>query len=137
MERRHFIARGLAALAVQAVASLPAFAATYVEQIVSQLRAQGFEHIEVSRTWLGRARIGADRGDVSREIVLNPNTGEVLRDLWLTKTGAGATRVIIGDDGEGGNSGEGGGDAGSDDNGHDGGGEDPEDDPETEGSGHD
>ncbi len=50
-------------------------------QVVSQLRDQGYDEIEASRTWLGRLRFTAERGDMHREIVINPKTGEILRDL--------------------------------------------------------
>jgi len=52
--------------------------------VVRQLRQQGFSQIEVSRTWLGRSRIVSRRGDLFREIILNPLTGEILRDYWRT-----------------------------------------------------
>ena len=51
-------------------------------QIVAQLQAQGFERIEIARTWLGRIRIEAEGPGIEREIILNPNTGEILRDYW-------------------------------------------------------
>ena len=113
MNRRQVLAGGMAACAVQLVAAVPAFAATYLEQIVSQLKRQGFVDIEIERTWLGRTRIQAKRGDDAREIVLNPNTGEILRDLWLSETGDARKTVKISEDqgkgGSGGNSGSGGG----------------------------
>lgn len=136
MKRRRLLKGILLAAGVQALTALPSFAATFVEQVVSQLRAQGFEAIEVERTLLGRTRIAAVSADGSREIVLNPNTGEILRDLWLTQSADGTTKVTIddnnaddgksgsgsgedGDDDEGGNSGHGGSDGG--DNSGDGG----------------
>ena len=51
-------------------------AAAWVEQLV----LDGYDDIEVSRTWLGRTRIFAEKGEIEREIILNPSTGEVLRD---------------------------------------------------------
>ncbi|WP_189380957.1 hypothetical protein [Gemmobacter nanjingensis] len=53
-------------------------------QIVSQLEEQGYGRIVVSRTFLGRVRVTAERGDRKREIVVNPITGEILRDLLRT-----------------------------------------------------
>lgn len=47
---------------------------------VQQLLRDGYEEIEVSQTWLGRIRINAEKGDIEREIIFNPRTGEVLRD---------------------------------------------------------
>jgi hypothetical protein len=122
MQRRQVLAGILVAASVQVLAAFPALAATFVEQVVTQLRAQGFDAIKVERTLLGRTRIAALRADGSREIVLNPNTGEILRDLWTSQSGDTAGRINIGgDDGEDGNSGPGGGDDdGGDDEGGDG-----------------
>jgi len=50
--------------------------AAWVEQLV----LDGYDDIEVSRTWLGRTRIIAEKGEIEREIILNHRTGEVLRD---------------------------------------------------------
>ncbi|WP_444452143.1 hypothetical protein ACTTAI_13975 [Rhodobacter capsulatus] len=58
---------------------LPAFAVE-ADDIVAQLRAQGFSQINVSRTFLGRVKIEAQAPNLHREIVLNPKTGEILRD---------------------------------------------------------
>ena len=136
MNKRQLGACILALAAAQMFAATPALAATYAEQVVAQLRAQGFEAIRVERTLLGRTRIAADRADGSREIVLNPNTGEILRDLWTSTSGDTFKRITIGNDtsseddngghgsgsdDEGGNSGHGGGEDGG---GEDGGGDD-------------
>ena len=59
-----------------------AFAETPAEAIERQLRTRGYKSIEVSRTWLGRTRIVARKSDVVREIIVNPRTGEILRDFW-------------------------------------------------------
>jgi hypothetical protein len=60
--------------------ALPARAEPIDEVIVAQLRAQGYSQIVVTRTLLGRIRIDAALGGLRREIVLNPRTGEILRD---------------------------------------------------------
>ena len=52
-----------------------------VQDLVEQLTADGFTYIEISRTFLGRARIIAYSATEIREIVINPTTGEILRDL--------------------------------------------------------
>lgn len=49
--------------------------------VTRQLQAQGYTSVDSSYTWLGRLRIFARQGDLRREIVINPNTGEILRDL--------------------------------------------------------
>lgn len=51
------------------------------DNIVRQLRAQGYRGIEVRRTLLGRSRIIARSARTVREIVVNPITGEILRDV--------------------------------------------------------
>lgn len=51
-----------------------------VDAVVEQLHAQGFEVASSGRTFLGRVRIVAYRNELRREIVINPATGEVLRD---------------------------------------------------------
>ena len=111
----------------------PSVAATAADQIVTQLRDQGFTEIEVEKTWLGRTRIVAERKDASREIILNPGTGEILRDLWLPKGGKGSPKVKIGrdDDDDGSGSGESGGDSGEDDDDDD---EDEDEDSDNSGS---
>lgn len=48
--------------------------------VTAALRAQGFEVTLVHWTWLGRIRIIAVNADLRREIVINPNTGEIMRD---------------------------------------------------------
>ena len=42
---------------------------------------QSFTRIETEQTWLGRTRIVAEGSQGQREIIVNPNTGEILRDL--------------------------------------------------------
>ena len=69
----------LACLAV-ALCGSTGFAATYEERVVVQLRAMGYTDITVSFTMLGRAQILAVSRQHTREIVLNPRTGEILRD---------------------------------------------------------
>ena len=117
MKRRAFLIVLAVMTVLQTGFAAPAVAATAADQIVTQLREQGFTDIDVEQTWLGRTRIVAERKDTSREIILNPGTGEILRDLWLQKGGKGAPKVKIGrdDDNDGsGNSGSGG-DSGEDD----------------------
>jgi hypothetical protein len=78
MHRRVFIASLVATLAT-AGASL---ADNFSDNIVLQLRQQGYAKIEMKKTWLGRVRILATSADAQREIILNPRTGEILRDFW-------------------------------------------------------
>lgn len=119
---------------------------TFVDRVIAELRNQGFTSIQVSRTWLGRARIEAQSPRFSREVVVNPRTGEILRDYWSDDDSAQPPAGFLlapsqslengedgdghgidglgGDDGEGsdGHGGEdGGGDGGDDGGDHDGG----------------
>lgn len=55
-------------------------------QVTSQLVEQGYTEIEVTRTWLGRMHIQAHNEAHEREIVINPLTGELLRDYWYSDT---------------------------------------------------
>lgn len=58
----------------------PAQANPHVDRVLGKLQSEGFEKIETERTWLGRVRIAAEKGNVDREIILNRTTGEILRD---------------------------------------------------------
>ena len=137
MKRRTFL-HGLTAASTMVLAGAGAFAASYADGVVDQLTRQGFFDIAVETTWLGRVRIFASRGDGQREIILNPRTGEILRDTWLAGDNRTVTPIINdidhdtsgGDEDSGGdNSGSGGGDdnsgsGGGDDNSESGGGDD-------------
>ena len=52
------------------------------DAMVAQLSSQGFSHIRISNTILGRVRIFATKPGMTREIIINPRTGEILRDYW-------------------------------------------------------
>ena len=70
----------LAIIFVQCAIFGAAQAETMEADLVGQLRAQGYGAIQVTHTWLGRMRIDARIDGFRREIVLNPTTGEILRD---------------------------------------------------------
>ena len=57
------------------------------DNIVSQLKSQGYSRIEIHRTFLGRTRIVATHKNLWREIVINPSTGLILRDYSVDKNG--------------------------------------------------
>lgn len=63
------------------VTAMPASGDTLADRLVRMLRQDGFDRVEVGRTWLGRTRIVATGDEGRREIVFNPRTGEILRDL--------------------------------------------------------
>ncbi len=113
--------------AALALATLPAAAQAgpVEDSVIRQLRAQGFSRIEVARTMLGRVRIVARSAELEREIIVDPRTGEILRDYWaehgdrrpgglLDPTGNGDNA----DDGDDGDTGDVG-DEGDDDNDND------------------
>ena len=52
-----------------------------VQDLVKELTTAGFNYIEIHSTFLGRARIIAISATEIREVIINPTTGEVLRDL--------------------------------------------------------
>jgi hypothetical protein len=100
MKRRDF----LSGLAASAALSGPALAQDYVGSVISQLKRMGFRIIREERTLLGRVRIVATRRDGRREIIINPNSGEILRDLWTPVQGNKRTSDIIEDKSGGGSS---------------------------------
>jgi hypothetical protein len=93
MKRRDFMS-GLVATAFLAG---PALAQDYVASVISQLERMGFGAIRQERTLLGRVRIIGMRADGRREIIINPNNGEILRDLWTPVKGGKSTSTIIED----------------------------------------
>ena len=94
MKRREFLSGVVAGLMVVTPASAQD---DYASGIVDQLRRQGFQSVLQERTLLGRVRITATRSDGRREIIINPRTGEILRDLWMPGIGGTAGPEIIED----------------------------------------
>ena len=72
----------LATLLTSLTLASQAVAAPTLDQIIAQLKAQGFTEITVRKTWLGRYRIEAESATQEREVVFNARTGEILRDYW-------------------------------------------------------
>ena len=58
-------------------------AATVEERLVAGLQEQGYTVLEKGYTFLGRLRIVAENDLIHREIVVNPGTGEILRDYAI------------------------------------------------------
>lgn len=83
MKRRAFLMTSIAALVLTGQA---ACAQTSQDQVIAQLKSQGYSHIRARRTLLGRVRILASGSMGRREIVLNPSTGIILRDYLYTGT---------------------------------------------------
>lgn len=59
------------------------WALTVEERLLAGLQDQGYTIIEKGYTFLGRLRIVAESDVVHREIVVNPGTGEILRDYAI------------------------------------------------------
>lgn len=96
MKRRVF----LAGLVVGLALSAPVFAEGVADGIVRQLRDQGYSTVTVKQTLLGRTRILAVGPEGQREIIINPRTGEILRDFW-TNSGSSSQIVRTGGSGSG------------------------------------
>ena len=136
MKRRALIA---GAIAIVASPVTQAFA-DFADDIVTALRKQGYDTIEVSRTLLGRTRIVATAPWGRRELILNPRTGEILRDILTDLDGnvvpVGGVDTSGGSGGD--NSGPGGddNDDNDDDDNEDSGGDDDDEDEDDESDDH-
>lgn len=53
------------------------------DRLLAGLESQGYTILEKGYTFLGRLRIVAENAEIHREIVVNPGTGEVLRDYAI------------------------------------------------------
>ena len=126
--------RALLAAAAFVLASGTLARADEVGGIVKWLHGLGFDDVTTSRSLLGRVQIRATGAMGTRELVVNPRTGEILRDVWLDADGKlvrGARYPGSSDDdgssdhqGSDGNGGHGGDNGGGDDNSGHGGGDD-------------
>jgi hypothetical protein len=67
------------AIVMSLLTALPLKAEVY-DAFIVQLREQGYSQITVGYTWLGRIVINAQRDAITREVVLNARTGEILGD---------------------------------------------------------
>lgn len=79
MRRRDLFAVGLA-LAAGATAARATVTDPLVVSLIDDLKRQGYKDFDVSQTWLGRVRIVARMNGVVRELIIDPRTGEILRD---------------------------------------------------------
>jgi hypothetical protein len=70
----------LLAVAVLTGLAGASLARTVEQQVLGSLAAQGYVILEQGYTFLGRLRIVAENDRFHREIVVNPGTGEILRD---------------------------------------------------------
>ncbi len=123
MKRREFLKLPVAAaLAAGLFGPVPAFARNddAAQAMAKQLAREGWRNLKIGRTLLGRVRITANRDGRLREVVLDPRTGEVLRDLTQKVS---ASKPWDGG-GSGGGTSASATDSDSDDGGDDGGGDD-------------
>lgn len=80
---RHSMLKTLALTSLLALAAAaPAAAQSVADGAVAELRASGFQKITITRTLLGRVLVLGSSLEGQREIVINPNTGEILRDYF-------------------------------------------------------
>lgn len=132
MDRRKFL---VLVTAFSLSGAMPAWADEQ-DDIVERLVEAGFGQIEITRTLLGRVRILATKGKIRRELVINPRTGEILRDVTLVAEDEGSSSASSKGKGRSSNSGPGS-DDGGDDNESGGGGDDNGDDDEDDDDGDD
>ncbi|WP_238367300.1 hypothetical protein [Mesobacterium pallidum] len=69
--------------------------------VVAQLSDQGYRRIVIGKTFLGRMRIVATSGSERREIILDPRSGEILRDLTQREDGTRAAPRLVHSGGSG------------------------------------
>jgi hypothetical protein len=131
MKRRDFIRLTGGAAAAMLGGASGVLADAVGDDIARQLRRRGYSDISVSRTLLGRVRVTGRRGMLEREIIVNPNSGEILRDLVIDSRTGTTSSSLFDDNGSDGRSGSGSGR--SDDDSDDGDGDD--DRSESSGSG--
>lgn len=77
MNRRAFI---LSAAICAASCGAPVFAKTVADEVEADLVRKGYTITSSQRTFLGRIKINAAKGRKRREVVVDPASGEVLRD---------------------------------------------------------
>ena len=85
------------------LAAVPAIAdeASAIKVVTEELHDQGYAVEAIKRTFWGRIRILAEKDDLDREVILNPYTGEILRDLIrrhreeTTSGGSGGTSPAV------------------------------------------
>jgi uncharacterized membrane protein YgcG len=133
MDRRKFL---VLVTAFSLTGTMPAWADKQ-DDIVERLVEAGFGQIEITRTLLGRVRITGTKGNMWRELVINPRTGEILRDVTIVAEDGKSKSGSSQGGGRSSNSGSGSGDDkdDSDDGGDDDNDDDSDDDSDKSGSG--
>jgi hypothetical protein len=72
------------------------WARTVEQQLLNSLQKQGYVVLEQGYTFLGRLRIVAENGQIHREIVVNPGTGEILRDYAVVMSRSSVSKALPG-----------------------------------------
>ena len=108
MNRRVFLLSSAGALLL---ANTAFAAASHEEGVARALIGQGYRITSRRRTWLGRVRFTAEKGRIEREVVLDPSSGEILRDYSSADGGADRPVRPGGGDGGHGDAASGGGDS--------------------------
>lgn len=73
----------VAAAVLAAIPAMVSAQAVTKDQVISDLTGEGFMVVDTGTTLLGRIRITALGPDGTREVVLNPRNGKVLRDTII------------------------------------------------------
>jgi len=84
MNVKSIVMAGLVASAVMAGGAFAQTGNKMVDEMIAQLRSQGFTQFQVGRTFFGRIRIDALSKTGAREVIMNRYTGEVLRDADMS-----------------------------------------------------
>lgn len=69
----------------------------FTTPVVTRLEDEGFAVTRIKRTWLGRILIVSQNGEYLREVVINPHTGEILRDKLFALNAANAAASPMGE----------------------------------------
>lgn len=117
MTRRGFLLAG-ACLVATAGSSL---ALSFDDDVAARLLREGYRITYRKRTWLGRVRFKAQKGKTIREVVVDPTSGEVLRDY--SESASSRDEKSAESNGSGGGAGSGGSAGGETGGGETGGGE--------------
>lgn len=131
MRRRVFLTALVGGIAMAGTAQ----ARDPADEIVRELKRNRYRIETVSRTFLGRIRIVASRDGGRREIIVNPATGEILRDLWVARGHGGEDWDDLDDDNDDRSGGRHDDDDDDDDDDHDNDDDDRDDDRDRDGKG--
>lgn len=85
--------RTLLIVAFVSVAGAGHAADTATEKIIAEMAAQGFSEIQVSKTLFGRTKIRGLNADFVHLVILDPQTGRVLKDKTIARSDTGSTNT--------------------------------------------